>query len=83
MRRYSTPDELAEMFDKSREWVIGQCRRGQWPHSRVGIEYRFKPEHVESIEKSMEREARTGDATRHLPGVSPRSRSKYAKAPPT
>lgn len=78
---YATPDDLAELFGKSREWIVEQCRRGEFVHLRVGIEYRFKPKHVEEIEQRMERRARDADSDGRLPGVSPRSRSKYAKAP--
>lgn len=78
---YAKPEDLAERYGKSRTWVVLQCASGRFPHLRVGRSIRFKPEHVEAIEREMERLPRDDNSGR-IPGFSARSRSKYAKANP-
>jgi hypothetical protein len=44
-----TDREVAAIFRISWQQVQNRCRAGQWPHLRVGRQYRFTPEHIEQI----------------------------------
>ena len=81
MGKWISAYDLAELVGKSQWWVISRCRSGELPHQKVGRDYRFTPAQVDEIRRMFERRAREAE-TAPLPGVSPRSRSPYAKSPP-
>lgn len=53
MTTYLTDADVAQRFNKSREFVQRQCKAG-WPHMRVGKSYRFTEAHIRAIEALCE-----------------------------
>ena len=54
IERHLTDTEVAERYGKSRWFVQERCRRGDWPHLRVGKSVRFTAEHVAAIDRQLE-----------------------------
>jgi hypothetical protein len=51
---YLTDKDVATTFDISFQQVQQRCKKGQWPHIRIGRKYRFTPDHVAAIAKLHE-----------------------------
>ncbi|WP_102161227.1 hypothetical protein [Zhihengliuella halotolerans] len=49
MNTYSTPQDLADEFQVSGEFVRRKAREGKWPVSKFGNAFRFSPEDREQI----------------------------------
>lgn len=53
---YRTPQELADVFQVSAEFVKQKARSGEWPCSHLGERtIRFSADHIEAIKALIER----------------------------
>lgn len=53
--RTLTTQDIADRYGISEYQVKDRCRRGEWPHLRVGRLVRFTEAHVEQIDRILEK----------------------------
>lgn len=68
----ATPEQLADRYGVSREFVLRQARSRSWPHLRVGRRIAFTAEHVAQIDALL---TVARDPQRHDPSWGRRQRA--------